>query len=142
MNKSLVQNLIAPADAESVQEVLSAALQGREVEDFCLPLRTRYGEKREILLNVTPRRGPHGDVLGVVGVGQDITELNIQRRAIENIAGDLRRLIDTANAPIFGTDFRGRITEWNRKTAELSGYSWEEIRGQGLAQTLVTEDCQ
>ena len=36
--------------------------------------------------------------------------------------GDLTRLIDTANAPIFGIDKDFRINEWNQMAAKITGY--------------------
>ena len=39
----------------------------------------------------------------------------------QNTADDLTRLIDTANAPIFGIDTSGNVTEWNRMAASVSG---------------------
>ena len=39
------------------------------------------------------------------------------------LAHELRKLVDTANAPIFGIDAEGNVNEWNFKTAEITGYS-------------------
>ena len=38
----------------------------------------------------------------MLGVGQDITELKQGKAELVRVANDLRLLIDTANAPIFG----------------------------------------
>jgi PAS domain S-box-containing protein len=40
--------------------------------------------------------------------------------------------IDTANAPIFGIDIFGRVNEWNKKAAEITGFCREEILGKAL----------
>jgi PAS domain-containing protein len=37
------------------------------------------------------------------------------------MANELRQLVDTANAPIFGIDVNGCVNEWNEKTAEITG---------------------
>jgi PAS domain S-box-containing protein len=37
--------------------------------------------------------------------------------------------IDTAIVPIFAIDLQGRVNEWNRKTAEISGLSSDEVLG-------------
>jgi hypothetical protein len=82
---------------------------------------TKEGSRIEILLNATARRNPTGEIIGewstdlsysdlccpartnsgsrpgVVGIGQDITGRIAQER-------EYTRLIDTANAPIFGVD--------------------------------------
>ena len=40
----------------------------------------------------------------------------------------VKRLIETANAPIFGIDADGKINEWNKKAAEFTGFSKEEVQ--------------
>ena len=42
---------------------------------FEFPMFTKIGEHREFLLNATTRRGPNDEVIGVTGVGQDITQI-------------------------------------------------------------------
>ena len=44
----------------------------------------------------------HGQVIGVVGIGQDITARLAQER-------EYSKLIDNANAPIFGVDTQGEL---------------------------------
>ena len=46
------------------------------------------------------------------------------------VANDLKMLIESANAPIFGIDTRGLINEWNKKVAEITGYTADEMLGQ------------
>ncbi len=58
------------------------------------------------------------------------------QRALE----ELRRFIDSANAPIFGVDRKGRVTEWNAMTADIMGYSKEEALGNHLVDTYITEE--
>ena len=50
------------------------------------------------------------------------------------------RLIDTANAPIFGVDMSGMVTVWNKCAANISGYSSEDTMGHCLVQEFITED--
>lgn len=37
------------------------------------------------------------------------------------------KLIDNANAPIFGVDTQGRVNVWNQCAIQLVGYSSEEV---------------
>ena len=55
------------------------------------------------------------------------------------MANELRQLIDTANAPIFGIDVRGTVNEWNNKTAEITGYSREEAIGKPLVSQFIVK---
>eukprot|EP00959_Pyramimonas_sp_CCMP1952_P431117 9029146-Pyramimonas_sp.AAC.1 len=58
----------------AVKAVLDNALKGQETANFEFPLFTRDQERVEVLLNATTRRDAAGNIVGVVGVGQDITE--------------------------------------------------------------------
>ena len=36
-------------------------------------------------------------------------------------------MIEQANAPILGVDTEGRINEWNRKAAQITGFEKTEV---------------
>jgi PAS domain S-box-containing protein len=55
------------------------------------------------------------------------------------MANELRQLVDTANAPIFGIDLNGLVNEWNFKTAEITGYSKDEAIGKPLVSTFIVK---
>ena len=74
MGHTLVQTRITEAFKQPVQEVLNAALKGNATSNYEVPLFTKSGQRVMVLLNATTRRNPQGEVVGVVGVGQDITE--------------------------------------------------------------------
>jgi len=52
------------------------------------------------------------------------------------------KLIDTANAPIFGVDTLGRVTIWNKNAHKLVGYSSEEVMGKNLVKRFITDEFQ
>ena len=95
-----------------------------------------------MLLNATTRKDAEGSVVGVVGVGQDITLMKEAQSEQRRVADDLTLLIDTANAPIFGIDGNFLVNEWNRKAAEITGYAKEEVMGKDLVATYITPEFQ
>ena len=86
-----------------------------------------------MLLNANPRRDTTNEIVGVVGVGQDITERIVQEQ-------EYVRLIDTANAPIFGIDREGNVNVWNRKAVEITQYSSSDVMGHNLVNEFITPD--
>jgi PAS domain S-box-containing protein len=70
-------------------------------------------------------------------VAQDVTETKKNDRAVIAMASELRQLVDTANAPIFGIDVHGRVNEWNEKTAEITEFSKEEAWNKPLVGTFI-----
>ena len=94
---------------------------------------TSDGRKVEVLLNATTRVDATNTPIGVIGVGQDITERKTAEQEVSRLAMDLERLIDSANAPILGVDRDGRISEWNQNMSDLSGYTKSAVLGMPLA---------
>jgi PAS domain S-box-containing protein len=140
MGQSLVDVYISEDYRVSVKEVLDNALQGNEAANFEFPLFTKDQKRVEVLLNATTRRDVSGNVVGVIGVGQDIT----QRKQVEiektRVAQELQTFIDTANAPIFGIDAMGLVNEWNNKAVEITGFSRDEVMGRNLVEVYITEE--
>jgi len=140
MGHNLVETRITEEFKKPVQEVLNKALKGNETSNYEVPLFTKSGERVMVLLNATTRRNPQGKIIGVVGVGQDITELDQSRSEMENISKELTQLIDTANAPIFGVDINGNVNEWNQKVEQITGFNKDEVMGHNLVETRITEE--
>ena len=133
MGKHLVQEFITPEFETAVQAVLDQALHGAETANFEFPLMTKAGIRLEVLLNATTRRDEQGNIIGVVGIGQDITGRIAQER-------EYSKLIDSANAPIFGVDNQGKVTIWNKNAHKLVGYSSSEVMGQNLVEQFITPE--
>jgi PAS domain S-box-containing protein len=134
---NLVETFISPGMRESVRDVLDCALRGRVISNYELEFLTKSNEVRILLVNTTTRRDAENNVVGVVGVAQDVTEAVQRDRAVAGMASELRQLIDTANAPIFGIDIYGKVNEWNRRTQEITCYSKEEAFDEPLVERFI-----
>lgn len=142
LGSSFLDTFIVPDIRESVQHVLDDALEGRGTSNYELEFRTKTNEIRHLLVNATTRRDAENNVVGVVGVAQDVTEAVQRDRAVAGMALELRQLIDTANAPIFGIDIDGNVNEWNRRTSEITGYTKEEAFDEPLVETFIAKSMQ
>ena len=138
IGKNLVQDFITPDFQASVSKVLDDALRGKGTDNFEFPLYSRDGKKVEVLLNATTRVDVNSTPIGVIGVGQDITERKTAEQEVARLASDLERLIDSANAPILGIDQLGLISEWNQNMSKLSGCLKADVLGIRLTSTLTT----
>ena len=85
-----------------MRAVIDDACRGKEAANFEFPLVTETARRFDPPLNAATRRDSSGSITGVVGVGQDISELNKGAAEAKCGADDLNRLIDTANVPISG----------------------------------------
>ncbi len=77
---NLVEHFITPEHRARVQSVIDQALEGEETANFEFLLMTKAGIRLEVLLNATTQCDEQGNVIGVVGIGQDITGCLEQER--------------------------------------------------------------
>jgi PAS domain S-box-containing protein len=121
MGKDLVQTYISQEFRKSVAVVMQNALKGIDRANFPFVMCTKHGSRVEILMNATTRRDSCGSIIGVVGVGQDITDLTLANERGRHSADEFARVIDTVSAPIFGTDCNGMVNLWNHKVVQITG---------------------
>jgi PAS domain S-box-containing protein len=94
VGKDLVEGFITNEFKDSVREVLDKALLGEETSNYEFPLFTKSGERIHLLLNATSRRAKDQTILGVIGIGQDISgrleeEENLRHRERLEAVGSL-----------------------------------------------------
>ena len=80
--RPLVSTFIVPKLRQSVQDVLDNALKGNETSNYELEFETKTGETRYLLVNATTRRDVSDNIVGVVGVAQDVTETKKHDREV------------------------------------------------------------
>ena len=114
--------------------MLTKALDGMATANFEFSFCTKDKGHIDILFNATPRKDKDGFVIGVIGVGQDITGSRQGEIGESLMTQQLQVFINTANAPIYGVDLDGLINEWNNKAVLLTGFSRDEIIGRNILQ--------
>jgi len=82
MGQPLVDRFITEDFKPSVREVLDKALQGEQTANYEFPLYTKNSARVDVMLNASSRRDPVGNIIGVFGVGQDITAFRKQEYAL------------------------------------------------------------
>jgi len=144
MHCNLVNEFIADEYKASVTEVLEKALQGEETVNFETPLLTKTGKPVDILLNSTTRRDSQGNIVGVVGVGQDITE----RNRIEAERIQLVQALENLNEAVVLFDLDDRIIFCNEAYRKLNeaviefiepGVSFEELLWVGVRAGILPD---
>ena len=138
--KNLVEEFITDDYKKQVKEVLNKALDGDETANFEFPLFTKKGERVMVLLNASSRRDASGDIVGMLGVGQDITEIDKFRTEADRTAVELTQFIERANAPIFGIDKEGKVNEWNETSERITGFTKKDTFGKNLVEEFITDD--
>jgi len=117
LGKNLVKNFITDDYKTSVTKVLDNALKGKQTANFEFPLYTKNNQRVLVLLNATTRRDSDGNITGVVGVGQDITD----RKQIEEELRIKEFAISSSIQGIGIGDLEGNITYVNKAALRMWG---------------------
>lgn len=79
-----IDMIVAPEARVATFAVIDRAFHGEETASFECKMRSKSGDVLDILLSATARRNSEGHIVGVVGVGQDITEhKNAQMQVVQ-----------------------------------------------------------
>lgn len=81
--RRLAEFLLPPEAKESFRSILQRVLAREEIKQFDMPIRDKQGNILEILTSFSPRYSTTGEIIGVIMVAQDITELSEYRKSLE-----------------------------------------------------------
>jgi PAS domain S-box-containing protein len=120
----------------SFSDTMQAAMGGEVITNYEAGIRDRDGKKLTFLVNVTPRRSPAGEVIGLLMIGQDITELweykknlelKVQERteALHKSLQKEKKLVDLKNrfVSIASHEFKVPLSGIMRNVAHLKTYN-------------------
>lgn len=80
--------------------------------------------------NKVPLRSPDGEILGVLGVYEDITERKLAQQAKEESEKRYREMFDEAPVAYHEIDAEGRIVKVNKTEVEMLGFTVDEMVGR------------
>jgi PAS domain S-box-containing protein len=112
---------------------------GNETANFEFPLYTKKRDRRDVLLNATTRRDVQGNIIGVIGVGQDITDRKRAEQALAGSEAKFRGLIESAPDGVFVVDAEGMILEANPAGERMVGRSRADLVGRPVADLASPE---
>ena len=126
------RDLFGPELADSFREKdqqMLATREPRHNEEWIT-----YPGGRKALMDTlkTPYWGPHGELIGVLGIGRDITAQQQAEAALRQSESRQRAITEAAQDAILMMDPKGRISHWNPAAERIFGYTCTEAIGQHL----------
>jgi PAS domain S-box-containing protein len=91
----------------------------------------------------TPMYDDHGTLIGVLGIGRDITGRKRAEEALSEVAQYTRNIIESSLDPLVTISPEGRITDVNTATESVTGYSRNHLIGTDFSDYFtVPEDAR
>jgi PAS domain S-box-containing protein len=82
----------------------------------------------------------HGTAVGVLSIGNDITERKMAEDALNAERDFINAVLDTVGAMVIVLDREGRILRFNRAAEELTAYPGAEVGGAPFWDLFIRED--
>ncbi|MBU2945476.1 PAS domain-containing sensor histidine kinase [Zobellia uliginosa] len=118
-------NFVHPDDQQMVSENIELALKDKKFTSFTTRMITTKGKIRTIHLAGVVLTNSKGEVLELMGTGQDITEITMAEKK-------LRGLLESAPDAIIIVNEQGYIQLINKQTETLFQYEPEELLKQSV----------
>jgi len=102
----------------------------KPVEFYENPVLTKSGKEKIISWHTTIIKDKKGNITAILSSGEDITERKKAEEGIKQAKEYAELLYKIIPSGIFTVDNQKRITSWNDRAAEITGYSKEEVIGK------------
>ncbi|HKB36008.1 MAG TPA: PAS domain S-box protein [Gemmataceae bacterium] len=114
---------------------------GRPLLNISETQRRPDGSEAALLTSKVPLRNGSGDVVGVLGVYTDITDLKRTEEALRQSEARFRTIFESTAVGILVTDRQWRILDCNPAFVRLLGYDKSELLGRRVEEITHPEDA-
>ncbi|MFC1744988.1 PAS domain S-box protein [Candidatus Riflebacteria bacterium] len=125
-----------PGDDYEQVEKLFRDMGDKEIRDYEMTLTAKNGLKRIISWNSYKRFDSNGNLLEILGFGDDVTESILSERALKLSEEKYRRLVEISPYGIEETDCTGKIIFASPSLERMHGYSRNEMVGMSVSDLL------
>jgi diguanylate cyclase (GGDEF)-like protein/PAS domain S-box-containing protein len=98
------------------------------------PITLKDGTTRDVISMKAAYLNKKGEIAGIVGTYQDITEIRKMERAIQKNETRLRTLLEASMDAVFLVSFEGNIIDCNTAATQIYGFSRQEISTMNFYQ--------
>jgi diguanylate cyclase (GGDEF)-like protein/PAS domain S-box-containing protein len=130
-----VQDVVPAGSADVVVPHYHAALAG---EERTFELAGATG--RRFVINVGPVRDEHGDIVGGIALGIDITDRAMEEEAFAEAAAQYRLLAETASDVVSLHDTEGNCAWISPSVKPVFGYAPEDVIGRSVFELTHPDD--
>ncbi|ACL01716.1 PAS/PAC sensor signal transduction histidine kinase [Desulfatibacillum aliphaticivorans] len=115
---------------------MNRAMQGEMVGGVEIKVPKLDGTELWMRGSYSPLKDSDGKVIGVVGVGVDVTQQKKDEEELRRLRNYLSNIIDSMPSVLVGVDSKGRVTQWNKRAEQVTGIRSENARFQPLAKVF------
>jgi PAS domain S-box-containing protein len=103
------------------------------VRDYPLAIRHRSGRIIDVLFNATVYRNEAGEIQGISASARDVTERKLAEEKLRAASLYSRGLLEASLDPLVTISAKGKITDVNKATEDVTGFSREQLIGSDFS---------
>ncbi|MCA1365608.1 PAS domain S-box protein [Bradyrhizobium sp. IC3069] len=130
-------SIIVPSDRrEQGKDYLRRIARGEPIERFETVRLRKDGTPVEISLDLSPIKGPSGEIIGASGSARSLTEARRAERALQHQLEERRQIFETSQDLIMVMDARGHVAQISPSSETILGYRPDEMIGRSGADFI------
>jgi PAS domain S-box-containing protein len=106
------------------------------------PTTDTAGHKKWLTTTKVPLRDSNGQVMGLVGVGRDITEHKQAEESLRESEEKYRTILENMHEGYFEVDIAGNLTFFNDALCRIHGYPRDELMGMNNREYMDAENAK
>jgi len=137
-------NILYPDEEtkEIVNEIRSMIMKNKKNVSKEVKEITSEGRTLWVNLNLTPRFDERGNVIGILGIGEDITERKKMDEALQESEEKYRTILENIEDGYYEVDIAGNISFINDSLCKILGYPRDEIIGINNRKYMDEENAR
>jgi len=132
-----IMRLIPEDRRDEEAQILAKIGRGENVDHFETQRQTKDGRLIDVSVTASPIKDATGKVIGVSKVAHDITERIVSEKALHRERDFVSAVVDTVGSLVVVIDREAKFIRFNRACEQLTGYSFEEVKGRNLIDLLI-----
>ncbi len=116
--------------------IMDKILSNTPLQGLNAKIKTKSGEERHIVCNLSPRYDSDGLINGIVCNGIDITEFKLLERKLAETYNYMENIIKNSADGIATFDLDAKVVTWNKACEKIYGYTAEEVIGKQILKTV------
>ena len=131
--------LLEPADRKLILEKNKLRLLNT-ADTYEIQMKKKDGSKWWARISGTPYKNSKGDIIGTLGVLNDITEFKLAQKLVRESEDRYRSVVEQVNEVIYQTDSVGKLIFVNNYWTQLTEYKINETIGRTIIDFFDEED--
>jgi len=122
--------------AEEFRKNDEKILSGKKALQFEESAPGPQGSLRDYISVKFPLKKTDGSVYAVCGISTDITDMKLAEQEVRHLRNYLSNIIDSMPSVLIGMDREGKISLWNRRAEQVSGFNAGQAMGRSLEEVF------